>query len=99
MEINEKPIEEFVEKHKMDERDYYMQARVMEEEAREVKVALLQYDGRAVREEAADVIIATMVLAEIGGWLDELPELVAEKMRENLEKPVGRNPGEKVRKA
>ena len=99
MELDEKPMKEFVKKHKMDWRDEYMQAGVVVEEAIELKEAVLQYGGYQTMTEAADVIIAVMVLAELKGWSRGLPELVAEKMRENLKKPVGRNVGEKVRKA
>jgi len=98
-----------VKKHGMDWRDEWMQAGVVVEEARELreqvlrkKLILTKYGGRdnehEIKVEAADVIISVMILAELNGWLSELPELVAEKMKENLEKPVGRNPGEKVRK-
>ena len=98
MEIDEKPIKEFVKKQHMDWRDMWMQTSVIIEEAKEVHRAQLMYGGYEVRKEAADVIIATMVLAELDGWLEELPALIAEKMKINLEKPTGRNPGEKVRK-
>ena len=99
MEIDETPMKEFVKKHEMGWRDEYMQAGVVVEEAIELKEAVLQYGGYQTMTEAADVIIAVMVLAELKGWSSALPELVAEKMRENLKKPIGRNVGEKVRKA
>ncbi|MCK4328902.1 hypothetical protein KAX02_03560 [candidate division WOR-3 bacterium] len=99
MELDENPIKEFVKKHEMGWRDEYMQAGVVVEEAIELKEAVLQYGGYQTMTEAADVIIAVMVLAELKGWSSGLPELVAEKMRENLRKPVGRKVGEKVRKA
>ena len=99
MELDVKPIEEFVKKHEMGWRDEYMQAGVVVEEAIELKEAVLQYGGYQTMTEAADVIIAVMVLAGLKGWSSGLPELVEEKMRENLRKPVGRNAGEKVRKA
>jgi len=99
MDIDVKPIKEFVEKHKMNWGDEWMQAGVVSEEAAELKEAVLRYGGHQTKREAADVIISVMILAELKGWLAELPELVAEKMEENLEKPVGRKLGEKVRKA
>lgn len=99
MDFDVKPIKEFVKKHEMGWRDEYMQAGVVVEEAIELKEAVLQYGGYQTMTEAADVIIAVMVLAELKGWSNGLPELVAEKMRENLMKPVGRKAGEKVRKA
>lgn len=99
MKIDENPIGEFVKKHKMDWRDEWMQVGVVLEEAKELREASLQYGGHTVKEEAADVIIAIMVLAASKGWLTELPELVAKKMEENLKKPVGRKAGEKVMKA
>jgi len=98
MEIDDKPIKEFVNKHGMDWQDEWMQAKLIVEEANEVRDALLQYGGYSVKKEVADVIITTMVFAELAGWLEELPDLIAEKMKINLEKPVGRKPGEKVRK-
>lgn len=91
-------IKEFVKKHSMDWRDECMQAGVVAEEAGELYQAVVFHKGHQIKREAADVIITVMVLAELNGWLSELPDLVAEKMKENLEKPVGRNPGEKVRK-
>ena len=99
MQIDEKTIEEFVEKHNMDWRDEWMQVGVVLEEAKELREVVIQYGGHQTKVEAADVIIAIMVLAQLKGWLGELPELVAKKMEENLKKPVGRKSGEKVRKA
>lgn len=98
MEIAVESIKEFVKKYGMDWRDEWMQAGVVAEEVEELKDAVASHGGHQIKREAADVIIATMVLAESQGWLEELPELVAEKMKENLEKPVGRNVGGKVRK-
>lgn len=95
MKINEKPIGEFIKKHKIDWRDEWVQVGVVLEEAKELREAVLQYGGYQTKEKAADVIIAIMVLAELQGWLGELPALVASRMEENLEKPAG----EKVRKA
>lgn len=98
MEIDDNPIKEFVKKHDTNWRDDYMQAGVIVEEAKELRASLLRYGGHPTMVEAADVIITVMVLAELLGWLDELPRLVAEKMKINLEKPVGRKSGEKVSK-
>lgn len=91
-------IKDFVKKHGMNWRDEWMQSGVVVEEAKELRESVTSTDGHQTKKEAADVIITVMVLAELDGWLSELPDLVAEKMKENLEKPVGRNVGEKVRK-
>lgn len=98
MEIVNESIKEFVKKHNMDWRDEWMQAGVVVEEAKELREAVAYHGGHQIKREAADVIITVMVFAELNGWLSELPELVVEKMKENLEKPVGRNVGEKARK-
>ena len=94
MEIDEKSIKEYVEKHKMSWEDEWERAGVVSEKAKVLREAVLQYKGYQTMEEASDVIIAIMILAELQGWLGELPYLVANRMKENLEKPVG----EKVRK-
>jgi len=98
MEIDEKLIKEFVKKQDITEDDQWMQARVIEEEAREVRDAVLGSRIRDIQEEIADVIISALVFADSNGWLNELPAIIADKMKINLEKPTGRNPGEKVRK-
>lgn len=98
MEIDDRPIREFVKKHGMTGYDQPMQAGVIVEEAKEVIKAMLYRERHPVREEIADVVISAMVFAENGGWLDKLPGLIEEKMKINLEKPVRKKSGEKVRK-
>ena len=94
MEIDENPIKEYVENHKMSWEDEWKRAGVVSEKAKELREAVLQYKGYQTMEEASDVIIAIMILAELQGWLGELPALVANRMKENLENPIG----EKVKK-
>jgi len=95
MQIDEKLIREYVENHKMSWKDEWKQAGIVSEKAKVLRDAVLQSKGCQTMEETADMIIAIMTLAELQGWLGELPALVANRMKENIEKSVG----EKVRKA
>ncbi|MCK4329452.1 hypothetical protein KAX02_06380 [candidate division WOR-3 bacterium] len=95
MEIDVTLIREYLKEHKLSWEDEWKRAGVVSEKAKELREAVLQYKGYQTMEEACDVIIAIMVLAELQGWLGELPDLVVKRMKQNIEKPIG----DKVRKA
>ena len=93
MYIDEDPIRRFVQKQKLTTKDSYIQVKVVVEEAQELQNAILNADEENIKEELADVIIATAVLAEIKGYLSNMTDLVAKKMQVNLKKPIRKNGG------
>ena len=93
MYIDEDPIRRFVQKQNLTSKDSYIQSKVVVEEALELQNAILNADEDNVKEELADVIIATAVLAEIKGYLNNMTDLIAKKMQVNLKKPVRKNGG------
>ena len=93
MYIDEDPIRRFVQKQKLTPKDSYIQVKVVVEEAQELQNAILNADEENIKEELADVIIATAVLAEIKGYLSNMTDLVAKKMQVNLKKPIRKNGG------
>jgi len=93
MYIDEDPIRRFVQKQKLTPKDSYIQVKVVVEEAQELQNAILNADEENIKEELADVIIATMVLARIKGYHNDMTRLIAEKMKANLRKPVRKNGG------
>ena len=93
MYIDEDPIRRFVQKQNLTSKDSYIQSKVVVEEALELQNAILNADEDNIKEELADVIIATMVLARIKNYHNDLTKLIAEKMQVNLKKPVRKNGG------
>jgi len=86
-------IKAFVKKQNLTDKDSYIQVKVVVEEAQELQNAILNADEENIKEELADVIIATAVLAEIKGYLSNMTDLVAKKMQVNLKKPIRKNGG------
>jgi len=107
--MNEEIVEQimnFVGKHRMGLADKVVQAMCVVEEANELVTAAMSRGNfpfhdlgvHHEREEVADVIITALVYAGISGFLDEVDDLVKEKMKINLEKPVRQQIGVKVSK-
>jgi len=86
-------IKAFVKKQNLTNKDSYLQAKVVLEEAQELQEAVLSGDEENLKEELADVIIATAVLAEIKDYLNNMTDLIAKKMQVNLKKPIRKDRG------